>query len=106
MTDMSTMVVDYLHEDLNDPNKKKTQYSWLIRTYDAGTVRSMIACITQEHSAGVDAIRYVRDTPMLCTECERWSEQQEYALDENEKQAKCPLCHLWVYIEECDTEEV
>jgi hypothetical protein len=104
MTDMSTMVVDYLHEDLQDPNKKKTQYSWLIRTYDAGAVGVMLECMAQEGI--VYQLRALYDKPMLCTQCHRWSAQQDYALDDNDQQAKCPLCNHWVYIEECDVEEI
>jgi hypothetical protein len=104
MTDMRTMVVDYLHEDLQDPNKKKTQFSWLIRTYDSGTVAAMLARMGEE---GIEyQLRLLSDTAMQCTQCNKWSEQQEYALDDNDKQAKCPLCNHWVYIEECNIEEI
>lgn len=104
MTDMTTLVVDCLYEDLEDPEKKTTQYSWLIRTYDPDSVIRMIARLVQ---VGLEyQTRILYDTPMMCTQCHKWSTQTDYAIDQNDKQAKCPQCNHWVYIEECNTEEV
>jgi len=89
----------------------KTMGSGLIRTYDPEVVIAILNDLVEFANTSTDPQptvihRYLGHSPfMACTHCNRWDSRQEYTLDENDKQAKCPHCHTWVFIEDCDQVE-
>jgi len=107
MTDYRALVVDMKFHRSKDEQWSST----LIRTYDPdailGILRDVIAHNAQSQDPQPTMVaRYITDLPMRCTNCNRWEEQQEYALDKNDTQAKCPHCDTWVFIEECEIGEI
>ncbi len=107
MTDYRTLVIDMKFHT----GKFEEWSSTLIHTYDPDSILSLLRDLITHNAKSRDPqptmiSRYITDTPMRCTNCNRWEEQQEYTLDKNEKQAKCPHCDTWVFIEDCEVEEL
>ena len=105
MTDYRALVVEWFDEDEDE------WHFWLIRTFDPDAVKHMLETVSGLEVDGESQLstRYLdtRDgLAMVCSECDRISEQTEYLLDLDDEKAKCPRCGAWVFIEDCDTVEL
>ena len=113
MSDYRALVVEFKEETVSG---EKSWVSLIIRTFDPEVVMRLLKDAQPEipEMAATDTemiditYRYLatQTEAMLCTDCHRWNEQQEFTIDENDKQAKCPLCHTWIFIGECETMEL
>lgn len=105
MSDYVALVVDWLEED---PETKKSQwYSWIIRTYDPDEIKGMLAkLVGEECQLFTRNIHDFQHPAMRCSSCDRWDAQQNFTIDDNGVQAKCPQCGHWIYVEEADIGEI